>query len=766
MKRVIFSFILIGTILAGGVLAYAIWKATPVTSEQFLESGRKFYEQKKYSEATVQLLNAIQKDPKNRDARYLLVLSYMAQKNLTAGVNQLNALLEYFPDDVEANLQLGTIYLSAGRTDANFFGQAGKIAQKILSKDSQNVAALILSGNASAGLQDYHSSAELFEKALALDPQNTAAFVSLGTVETLQKNYPEAEQAFLKARQVNPKDKSAMISLANYYHALREDDKAEVVFKEALSSYPSDKEIYLPMAQFFYQSERFDEAEKVLKDAQTRNAEDPTPSLLLADFYLARSRRPDAKKLLLEIKQKFPANIDVATMIAVTLLQSDPDQARPEIDQILKSQPKNPIGPILQGELQFFTGKYQEAEATLGKDPAINSGYPEPHFFLGNIAERKGQIEKAQEHYQKSLEVNGAYLPARTALAEVFLNKGRLTDSREEIRKVLAVQPNFVSARLIQATLDTAEKKYSEAENQLMALVKEQPDNPLIHQRLAFYYETRGRSGDAEKSLLRALELQPNSEETLQQLTTFYIQEKQPDRAIQKINAVPEDKKQALHYELLGLANFQANRLEESEKAYKKAIEKDPNRVSSYVLLVGQYMQSGRTEDGLQELALLLKKDPNNAFAYATQGQFHQNQGKMDEAKKDLAEALKIDPNYDPIANNLAYILADEGHELNNALTWAQMARKKKPENPSYADTLGWVYYKLGNLLLARDQLQFATSHQPDNAVFQYHLAMIYKDNRQIAEAQTALKKALRSQQPFKEKPLAEAALKEITNLK
>jgi Tfp pilus assembly protein PilF len=67
---------------------------------------------------------------------------------------------------------------------------------------------------------------------------------------------------------------------------------------------------------------------------------------------------------------------------------------------------------------------------------------------------------------------------------------------------------------------------------------------------------------------------------------------------------------------------------------------------------------------------------------------------------------------------------------------------------------------------LARDQLQFAVSKQPDNPVFQYHLAMIYKETKQINEAQSALKKAVGSPKDFKEKSLAQAALKDIANLR
>src|SRR5437867_8363765 len=141
MKRILYPSILIVTILTGGVLAYSIWKASPVTSQQYFESGKKFYEQKKYSEATVQFLNAVQKDPKNRDARYLLALTYANQKNLNAAARQLIALLEYLPDDMEASLELGNIYLTGGRTDSEFFRKAAEMAQKVLSKEPENVAA-------------------------------------------------------------------------------------------------------------------------------------------------------------------------------------------------------------------------------------------------------------------------------------------------------------------------------------------------------------------------------------------------------------------------------------------------------------------------------------------------------------------------------------------------------------------------------------------------------------------------------------------------
>ncbi len=194
-------------------------------------------------------------------------------------------------------------------------------------------------------------------------------------------------------------------------------------------------------------------------------------------------------------------------------------------------------------------------------------------------------------------------------------------------------------------------------------------------------------------------------------------------------------------------------------------MENDPARTTADVYLFADYIRDGRIDDGLKTLDDVIKRNPSNANAIGVKAQVYQSQGRIDEAKDSYMQALKVDPNFEAAANNLAWLLAEGGTDLNTALNWAQLARKKQPENAEMADTLGWVYYKLGNYVLARDQVKFALSKQPDNASFLYHLGMIYKGNRQFAEAQGAFKKAASSKKEVKEKTLAQAALKEIANL-
>src|SRR5215471_3085120 len=110
MKKLFFVAVLVGTVVFGGGLAYALRRVSTKSPQAYFETGKKFYDQGKFSEAAIEFLNALKKDPEYRESRYYLALSYLSQQNTVAAVRQLRAILEAHPDDVPANLKLGNIY--------------------------------------------------------------------------------------------------------------------------------------------------------------------------------------------------------------------------------------------------------------------------------------------------------------------------------------------------------------------------------------------------------------------------------------------------------------------------------------------------------------------------------------------------------------------------------------------------------------------------------------------------------------------------------
>src|SRR5213078_4154428 len=110
------------------------------------------------------------------------------------------------------------------------------------------------------------------------------------------------------------------------------------------------------------------------------------------------------------LKKRFPENLEVAANLAEILMRDKPEQARAEIDQIIKTDSKKPYAQMLVGELQFYTGQYDAAETTFSNQSTMNALHPGPQYFLGRIAEVRGNLDLAQDHYQKALTVDGGYV--------------------------------------------------------------------------------------------------------------------------------------------------------------------------------------------------------------------------------------------------------------------------------------------------------------------------------------------------------------------
>ncbi len=95
--------------------------------------------------------------------------------------------------------------------------------------------------------------------------------------------------------------------------------------------------------------------------------------------------------------------------------------------------------------------------------------------------------------------------------------------------------------------------------------------------------------------------------------------------------------------------------------------------------------------------------------------------------------------------NNVGYVYAEADLRLNEALKLTRSAVALSPLNPAFIDSLGWIYYKLGDLTNARFYLERAVRQslwQP-NAELNYHLAMAYIGLGRRAEAARELKRAL-----------------------
>ena len=106
------------------------------------------------------------------------------------------------------------------------------------------------------------------------------------------------------------------------------------------------------------------------------------------------------------------------------------------------------------------------------------------------------------------------------------------------------------------------------------------------------------------------------------------------------------------------------------------------------------------------------------AYAALTQKRFRQ-------AIDYYEKALDLDGNNTTALNGLGYILVDTNIDLIRGLRCCKKAVDLKPQNPAYLDSLGWAYFKNGEVLEARTWLRRALDAAPQQKEIKEHFQTV-----------------------------------------
>ena len=122
--------------------------------------------------------------------------------------------------------------------------------------------------------------------------------------------------------------------------------------------------------------------------------------------------------------------------------------------------------------------------------------------------------------------------------------------------------------------------------------------------------------------------------------------------------------------------------------------------------------------------------------------------GKYALAEERLRSLAEHHPEFLEARNDLAWLLAERGAELDLALKLAQDAQAGL-EDPRTLDTLGWVHLKRGEYRQATEVLTEALSLRPDSAPTRERLALAMRAAAGDASGATVAEDSLRIEATF-----------------
>lgn len=107
-----------------------------------------------------------------------------------------------------------------------------------------------------------------------------------------------------------------------------------------------------------------------------------------------------------------------------------------------------------------------------------------------------------------------------------------------------------------------------------------------------------------------------------------------------------------------------------------------------------------------------------------------------------MEKVLELQPEHAEALNFIGYTWADNNIHLDRALEYIKRAVQLKPENGYITDSLGWVYFRLGELEKAETELEHAIELEPGDAHIYDHLGDVYYSLKKRTKALQAYKKA------------------------
>jgi tetratricopeptide (TPR) repeat protein len=724
---------------AGLAMGVAACGDSEKSKAEHLKQGDAYIEQGKLGEALVEYQSAVRLDNMDGQARLKLGRLFARMGDRGRALEHLVRAADLLTSDAEAQLDAARALLGAGR-----FEDAGSRAERVIKTDPKNVQAHILRASATAGLRDASAAIQTLEAAIALDPTRSVAYLDLATLQAATGKHAEAEAGFKQAVVVDPKSVPARLALSNYYWIMRRGKEAEQVLRDAAAMAPNDASVNQSLANLYRVTGRTPQAEAPLKSVAAVS-DDPRYKLQLADYYIGEKRPEDAKAILQELTTNAGASDAARARLAAIQYESgERDAAYRMIDELIAEKSSNAQIQVVKGGWLLSERKLGDAlkvaQAAVKTDPKSSDA----HFLLGSVLRQQNENEAAAKAFAEVLQLQPNAFAARIALAQLNVTLGQPKAALDLAREAAQAAPTSGDAHYTLARALLANGAVDEAQRELLPVLKAAPNSAEVHALYGRIQQRKGDAAGARASFARSLELDAAQLEPLIGLVNLDLGQKRRDDATRRVEAaLAKDPNNPRIMLIAGRTYAATADLARSEAVLRQAIETDPTLLEAYHVLGQIFVRQKKLGEALAAYEDRIKTRPDDVSAHTMVGMILYTQGKAAEAKARFERVLSIEPRAAVAANNLAFLDAEAGTNLDIALDRAQIAKTALPDDPDVNDTLGWVYVKRNLPSLAIPALQQAVQKTPTNPIYHYHLGMAHLKAGNQAEARNALNRAL-----------------------
>lgn len=213
-------------------------------------------------------------------------------------------------------------------------------------------------------------------------------------------------------------------------------------------------ETSLSTAKSLIEASKLEEARKILLAARNKEPENPFVLMLLASVEEKDGEPEMAATYMRAINPERITKTEDAVEVAKMALRLDYSQIAVNLLEgldergMLNSQQK-----LVLAKAYYAQDRFSKAEYVLL--PIISTGHADKdsHFIMGNIFNRKGDLNRAITQWEMALDVDPNYAEALYNIGVAYFKQQRVDKAQDYWRKVLSVQPDAETLRAAEEAL-------------------------------------------------------------------------------------------------------------------------------------------------------------------------------------------------------------------------------------------------------------------------------------------------------------------------
>lgn len=441
-----------------------------------------------------------------------------------------------------------------------------------------------------------------------------------------------------------------------------------------------------------------------------------------------------------------PENLEAQRAAAIQLAQAKRhDEAMLRMEKVLRANADTQFDFLALSAAQ---SDRKTRQALLQSFDRLIAKYPSNQQLIFSKAILLNQDQRSKEALQL-LENQ----PEKHAVTAIILLRARLLNqlNRGEealplLSNALKKQPNDTRLRMTYARQLIELNQLEEARAEFIELLQQSPEDDDLRFSLALINMDLEAWQEAQVYFDELLERSGHNDAVYYNLGRVLEELKEPEQALSSYAEVQAGNNYLAAQQRV--ANLLLNEQRINETATHFELERATHAeaiIQLYLIEAEALANHQHVDSAWLRINQALKQMPEDSSLLYTRAMIADKRNDLAQLETDLRLIIERNPNNAMALNALGYTLADRTDRLDEARQLIEKAHQIEPNDAAITDSLGWVYYRLGDLATAERLLREAYNAFPDAEVAA-HLGEVLWQLGKHKQAQHVWNTALKSQ--------------------